>query len=767
MSVLTNVLPTTQSRIRRKPAPSLELDARYPRPDPDDPFAPLSVLRSRTASTLGAVDPTPLTFRGTSTSHLPTLPYTGGRYPPDIYQAYLHPQPTSAVSSGFEQPWDKSAGGPPWLPPSSPVDFADPLPRVSPQRRRSQSAVSRNEARMVSSSPRSSPYGYGNLHSYVLASARSSTPALAPAFSTGLQSKIPESAVRHGNEIVHSLVSPHAVGGIMSMPSSQVHLPVSLEDGLPSSRKGGKFTRFLPKRAVGRLSQGHKSTDSLARPVHGHSILPFPPRSNGRSSKGKQLPEESTFHTRRKSSALFPAAVAANLHAIDVSSPVRATGGALMYEPLTDADLGYLNDSRIPLSRPPTSDHVPADPVVPRNVHARSQTMDGCLRGTSRHVRDGSDAPQLPSVLLPPYSDFDEHALPTPKQLTDAASCVVIAENGVRVPFGDLFKEQKTIVIFIRHFWCPLCQDYMFSLSSAVDLKLLKQADVNLVVVGNGSFNMIKSYRQIFRTPFAVYTDPSMRLHNALGMTSLQKTGPKSQTKRGGYIRHGKVNGLAMVVANALRVGMPIWEKGGDPSQLGGEFVFGPGLTVTFAHRMPNAGCHAPILRVLAAAGVNMSCEVHLPTREPSERPSVLEENRGHWMEERRLSLARIRERKIARRMGIDFPACATGHPVSSLSSPTGYPLSPLSQPSSTNSDQLEGGETACRGDDSDDTVVVVSAGDSDTEIVSGGSQTLTDFDYDSDHTRNEEVEPHDLGEKVVLLHLEDFGTPPGLTVSS
>ncbi|KIK16880.1 hypothetical protein PISMIDRAFT_685882 [Pisolithus microcarpus 441] len=110
--------------------------------------------------------------------------------------------------------------------------------------------------------------------------------------------------------------------------------------------------------------------------------------------------------------------------------------------------------------------------------------------------------------------------------------------------------------------------------------------------------------------------------------------------------------------------------------------------------------------------------------------------------------------------MGIDFP-------VSSLSSPTGYPLSPLSQPSSTNSDQLEGGETACRGDDSDDTVVVVSAGDSDTEIVSGGSQTLTDSDYDSDHTRNEEVEPHDLGEKVVLLHLEDFGTPPGLTVSS
>lgn len=32
-----------------------------------------------------------------------------------------------------------------------------------------------------------------------------------------------------------------------------------------------------------------------------------------------------------------------------------------------------------------------------------------------------------------------------------------------------------------------------------------------------------------------------------------------------------------MVWKNALRVGMPVWEKAGDSTQLGGEFVFGPG----------------------------------------------------------------------------------------------------------------------------------------------------------------------------------------------
>jgi hypothetical protein len=37
------------------------------------------------------------------------------------------------------------------------------------------------------------------------------------------------------------------------------------------------------------------------------------------------------------------------------------------------------------------------------------------------------------------------------------------------------------------------------------------------------------------------------------------------------------MGGLAMVVMRAFKVGMPVWEKGGDINQLGGEFVFGPG----------------------------------------------------------------------------------------------------------------------------------------------------------------------------------------------
>jgi len=59
-----------------------------------------------------------------------------------------------------------------------------------------------------------------------------------------------------------------------------------------------------------------------------------------------------------------------------------------------------------------------------------------------------------------------------------------------------------------------------------------------------------------------------------------------------------------MVVVRAFKVGMPVWEKGGDIDQLGGEFVFGPGLTCTYAHRMQTTKGHAPIHDILEAAGI-------------------------------------------------------------------------------------------------------------------------------------------------------------------
>ena len=60
----------------------------------------------------------------------------------------------------------------------------------------------------------------------------------------------------------------------------------------------------------------------------------------------------------------------------------------------------------------------------------------------------------------------------------------------------------------------------------------------------------------------------------------------------GSYVRHGSVSGLAMVVAHALRVGMPVWERGGDAAQLGGEFVLGPGYVRLVISTLPSYRPH-------------------------------------------------------------------------------------------------------------------------------------------------------------------------------
>lgn len=144
----------------------------------------------------------------------------------------------------------------------------------------------------------------------------------------------------------------------------------------------------------------------------------------------------------------------------------------------------------------------------------------------------------------------------------------------------------------------------------------IKGKSVKVVVISNGSYTMIGKYKQIFgAVSLEVYTDPGLAVYAALGMgkdpASLPDHGHGHGRSKGGgqahlnaevlaggggdggkgdkavvrgrrhtdggYVKHGLMSGIAMVFVRALKVGMPVWEKGGDLNQLGGEFVFGPG----------------------------------------------------------------------------------------------------------------------------------------------------------------------------------------------
>jgi len=202
-------------------------------------------------------------------------------------------------------------------------------------------------------------------------------------------------------------------------------------------------------------------------------------------------------------------------------------------------------------------------------------------------------------------TDFHPLLPPTQEQLRDAADLDIIRQDGQPVRFGSLFEHQKTIICFIRHFWCPLCQDYMYSVMREVDPVALGRAGVKLVVISHGSPAMIRAYRQIFRMPPSIplFTDPSRTLYRALGMTLRTLDGGPEDDK-GDYVRHGQLAGIGMVVKNAIVTRMPIYAKGGDVKQLGGEFILGPGLSCSYASRMHTTRSHTSISDLLIHAGV-------------------------------------------------------------------------------------------------------------------------------------------------------------------
>ncbi|KZS98511.1 hypothetical protein SISNIDRAFT_481241 [Sistotremastrum niveocremeum HHB9708] len=194
---------------------------------------------------------------------------------------------------------------------------------------------------------------------------------------------------------------------------------------------------------------------------------------------------------------------------------------------------------------------------------------------------------------------------PTMTQLHHAASLKVFDADGRAVRFGKLWEDKRTIVCFIRHFLCPMCQDYMRVVANEAIKENLDKARVNLVIIGCGSPAMIKSYLAMHKLDYPIYTDPTLELYHALGMT-LESTdaGSVPPPGHGHYVQHGVASGTIAVIGRAIRHGMPLLADGGKIGQLGGELIVGPGLRCGFAHRMSTTAGHTPVRHLLIRAGV-------------------------------------------------------------------------------------------------------------------------------------------------------------------
>jgi hypothetical protein len=152
-----------------------------------------------------------------------------------------------------------------------------------------------------------------------------------------------------------------------------------------------------------------------------------------------------------------------------------------------------------------------------------TNSFEGEKTATSAEADSGED------------ESFSVDRIPSKRRLFEAGTLFLRDENGDLVCFGDMFPKTplpvedgepvppvpRTVIFFIRHFWCGQCQDFMFASLSQLDPVAVEKAGIKVIVISNGSWKIIKSYKKLFKCPFPIYVDGPRKLYSLLGYVSI------------------------------------------------------------------------------------------------------------------------------------------------------------------------------------------------------------------------------------------------------
>ncbi|XP_075067213.1 peroxiredoxin-like 2C isoform X2 [Mixophyes fleayi] len=209
-----------------------------------------------------------------------------------------------------------------------------------------------------------------------------------------------------------------------------------------------------------------------------------------------------------------------------------------------------------------------------------------------------------------------------------AASCLLRDRSGKSFQFGDLYRDKKAIIVFVRvsgrtpnylytsqegdldNFLCYTCKEYVEDLAK-IPKSFLQKADVRLVVIGQSSFLHIQQFCSLTGYPHEIYVDTDRDIYKKLGM----KTGETFTASGSPHVKSNFVTGSIKSIWRAMK--SPAFDFQGDPAQQGGALIVGPGNRVHFLHRDMNRYSHVPISSLLRYAGVQT---VHF-----GNKPQILE----------------------------------------------------------------------------------------------------------------------------------------------
>ncbi|XP_023658580.1 peroxiredoxin-like 2C isoform X1 [Paramormyrops kingsleyae] len=175
----------------------------------------------------------------------------------------------------------------------------------------------------------------------------------------------------------------------------------------------------------------------------------------------------------------------------------------------------------------------------------------------------------------------------------------VYDRHGGRFLFKDLYKDKKTIIIFVRNFLCYACKEYVEDLAK-IPSSLLTDAGVRLVLIGQSSHAHIQSFCSLTEYRHEMYVDPERHIYKKLGM----KRGESAthSASRSPHVKSSLLFGSARSIWRAMT--SPAFDFQGDPHQQGGALIAGPGSEVHFAHFDMNRLDHMPINWLLQLAGI-------------------------------------------------------------------------------------------------------------------------------------------------------------------
>ncbi|KAI5926957.1 AhpC/TSA antioxidant enzyme-domain-containing protein [Camillea tinctor] len=169
--------------------------------------------------------------------------------------------------------------------------------------------------------------------------------------------------------------------------------------------------------------------------------------------------------------------------------------------------------------------------------------------------------------------------LPTAETLRRIESYTVLDRNGKSHPFKSLYAgrnvARRVLIIFVRHFFCGNCQEYLRTLSESITPESLLELPVStfIAVIGCGGPELINAYIQETGCRFPVYADPTRRLYSELGMVRTLALGSRPAYLQNKSVAHTVFSGIYQGLKQ-VKSGLVM--KMGDQRQVGGEFLFEP-----------------------------------------------------------------------------------------------------------------------------------------------------------------------------------------------